>query len=74
MPRNKMVTLRVFGVQLFLFFNQLLPNSLSTLHLHTAQVLLAVLLLHQAVCAEEATVLSNQSPNIVKATIEVTQA
>jgi hypothetical protein len=37
------------------------------------QALLALVLLHQAVYAQDDTVRNGQSPNIVRATIDVTQ-
>lgn len=42
--------------------------------MHVFQAIFALVLLHQAVHAQEDTVHNGQSPNIVKATIEVDQA
>ncbi len=51
----------------------LVPVVLHTHACLSLQALLALVLLHQAVYAQDDTVRNGQSPNIVKATIEVTQ-
>jgi hypothetical protein len=60
----------MIGVRLFWL---LTLTSLAIPSITPLQVVLALLLLHQAVQAQEDNMRNGQSPNIVKATIEVTQ-
>ena len=65
-----MLPLRMIGVRLFWL---LTLTSLAIPSITPLKVVLALLLLHQAVQAQEDNMRNGQSPNIAKATIEVTQ-